>query len=43
MFAASSYLPDTPDVLDSGFLVKAKIPVQPEANVVSIEAVGKFM
>ena len=43
MFVGSSYLSDSSDIFDSGFLVEAEIPVQPEANVVSIETVGKFM
>ena len=38
----SPYLSDPPDVFDPGFLVEAEILVQPEANVVPVETVGKF-
>ena len=37
------YLSDPSDIFDSGFLVEAEIPIQPEANVVTIEPVGKFV
>lgn len=43
MFAMFPYLSDSSDVFDPGFLVEAEVPVQSEANVVPIEAVGEFM
>lgn len=43
MFAAPSYLSNSSDVFDSGFVVEAKVLVQSEANVIPIEAVGKFL
>lgn len=43
MCTVLSYLSDTSNVFNPGFLVETEIPVQSEANVVSVEAIGKFL